>query len=77
MKKDQSKLSLQKQMMLLLVLICAIFLFSCSKNSGDTPQLYADAINNNFDAQIYLLGDDIGSKYNLEYTRIDSLTKCD
>jgi len=64
-------------MLIILGLIGVTFLFSCSKNSEDTPQHYADAINNNFDAKIYLLGDDIGFEYNLEYTRIDSFVECD
>lgn len=67
-----------KRLVIFALSILLIFtLTSCKRDEKDTPELYVDAINHNFDSKVYLIGDNIEFKYELEYTLVSTLDECD
>jgi len=65
-----------KKFFTLVILIFLLFLTGCNKSTS-TYEDYVKMINQNFDVDVYLLGDDLNFEYSFEYTLINSLSSCD
>ena len=58
-----------------LMLILAVFLLAGCKKKVEQLQLEANAINENFDLDLYIYGQHIADKYNLEKTYVENISQ--